>query len=75
MAPFAVDLAVGALGARVMPNGNVLAGSAPFAATDVARRTRAQREFSCACWAVVSWTTFLGLQFQMDCVGSVSFLS
>ena len=25
--------------------------------------------------AAVSWTTFLGLQFQMDCVGSVSALS
>jgi hypothetical protein len=35
----------------------------------------AQRAFSAACCAVVSWTTFLGLQFQMDRVGLVIALS
>jgi hypothetical protein len=40
-----------------------------------AARTHAHSEFSCVTWAGVNWTTFLGLQFQMDCVGAVSFLS
>ncbi len=38
-------------------------------------RTHAHKEFSCCCCCAVSWTTFLGLQFQMDCVGWVSALS
>ena len=38
-------------------------------------RTLAHRAFIWACCAAVSWTTFFGLQFQMDFVGAVSFLS
>ena len=40
-----------------------------------AGRPRAQMAFIWACCAAVSWMTFLGLQFQMPCVGPVSFLS
>ena len=39
------------------------------------RPTPAQMAAIWACCAAVSWMTFLGLQFQMDCVGPVSFLS
>ena len=35
----------------------------------------AHKEFSCCCCREVSWMTFLGLQFQMDCVGRVMALS
>jgi len=31
----------------------------------------AHKAFSCCCCCEVRWTTFLGLQFQMDCVGLV----
>ena len=40
----------------------------PWAAVEA----HAQRAFISACCAAVNWTTFLGLQFQMDCVGRVS---
>ncbi len=46
-----------------------------FAPTPAAGRTHAHKEFSCCCCCAVSWTTFLGLQFQMDCVGWVIALS
>ena len=35
----------------------------------------AHMAFIWACCAAVSWTTFLGLQFQMDCVGCGELLS
>jgi hypothetical protein len=38
-------------------------------------RTPAQMAFIWACCAAVSWMTFFGLQFQMDSVGPVSFLT
>src|SRR3984885_16165002 len=39
------------------------------------RRTHAHKEFSFCCCAALRWTTFFGLQFQMDCVGRVIALS
>ena len=52
-----------------------LGGSLGRIATSSAGPTRGHMALSCATCAGVSWTTFLGLQFQMDCVGAVSFLS
>ena len=49
--------------------------SCNFRSPPTASRIPTHKAFSCACCAAVRWTTFLGLQFQMDCVGSVSFLS
>src|ERR1700678_1359707 len=46
-----------------------------WAPTAAAGRTHAHKAFSCCCCLAVRWTTFLGLQFQMDCVGRVIALS
>jgi len=67
-------------GSRASPQESGKVTSLVLLATGVTRlthrrRTHAHKEFSFACCAAVSCTTFLGLQFQMDCVGSVSFLS
>ena len=37
--------------------------------------TNPHKDASCCCCCEVRWTTFLGLQFQMDCVGLVIALS
>ena len=51
-------------------------GVADATCRDIARPLNpAHKEFSCCCCREVSWTTFLGLQFQMDCVGRVMPLS
>ena len=58
-------------GALENPRGSRYSESPPPSAN----RIRAHMAFIWACCAVVSGTTFLGLQFQMDWVGAVSFLS
>ena len=58
-------------GALEDPRGSRYSESPPPSAN----RIRAHMAFIWACCAVVSGTTFLGLQFQMDWVGAVSFLS
>ena len=49
--------------------------SCNFRSPPTTSRIPPQMAFIWACCAAVSWMTFLGLQFQMDWVGPVSFLS
>ena len=46
-----------------------------FVPNPAAPRTPDHKDAKVCCSCAVKWTTFLGLQFQMDCVGWVIALS